>query len=364
MARPTGFRSDGVTVAELTFSPTKYSNTTLRAQHAARLIDAIKGVPGVSAAATIQTRFVLNETMQTLFEIEGRPAPPGAQQFVNIRHVTPEVLTVLDLQLVRGRAFTPMDREGAPAVAMVSAGFARQYWPGEDPIGRRVRRIVSTGEAPWMEVVGVIEDIKDAGVGAEVGPALFVSYLQQNTAMARPTIVVRSTASPEMLFPALRRAIWSVDPNQTIDAISQLDDLMLRSAAQPRFAAFVAGLLGAAALILVLGGIYAITLYSVFRRTREIGVRAALGAGKAGLLWVIIRQSVTPVCIGALVGAAASVPAAYAMRGVLAEGVRGADAALVAVVIGAIVLASVGAALIPARRALAISPALAMRDAG
>jgi putative ABC transport system permease protein len=364
LARPTGFRTDGVTVAELTFSPTKYTTPSLRAQHARQLIDAIRAVPGVSAAATIQTRFVLNETMQTLFEIEGRPTPPGAQQFVNIRHVTPEVSAVLGIRLRRGRAFSTDDREDTPPVALVSASFARQYWPGEDPIGRRVRRIVSTGEAPWMEVVGIVDDIKDAGAGAEVGPILFVSYLQQNTAMARPTIVVRSATSPATLFPALRRAIWSVDPNQTIDAINLLDDLMLRSAAQPRFAAFVAGLLGAAAMILVLGGIYAVTLYSVFRRTREIGVRAALGAGPGQLLWTTIRQSVTPVFIGAILGAAACVPAAYSMRQVLTEGVSVADTPLVAVVIVTIIIASVGAALIPARRALSISPAVAMRDPG
>ena len=364
LSRPTGFRTDGVTVAELTFSPTKYRTTTLRAQHARELIAAVKGVPGVTAAATIQTRFVLNETMQTLFEIEGRPAAPGAQQFVNIRHTTPESPSVLGIRLLRGRVFTENDREDTPPVAVVSASFARQYWPGEDPIGRRVRRIVSSGVAPWMEVVGIVDDIKDAGAGAEVGPILFVSYLQQNTAMARPTIVVRSQVPPNVLYPALRRAIWSVDPNQTIDAINQLDDLMLRSAAQPRFAAFVAGLLGAAALVLVLGGIYAITLYSVVRRTREIGVRAALGARPGKLLWSTIRQSVTPVMIGAILGAAASVPAAYFMRTVLAEGASVTDAPLVIGVIATMIFASVGAALIPARRALSISPVLAMRNPG
>ena len=364
LSRPNGFRSENVTVAELTFSPTKYSNTTQRAQYASRLIDAVKTIPGVTAAATIQTRFVLNETMLTLFEVEGRPVPPGAQQYVNIRHVTPEVHTVLGMRVQRGRAFAESDRENAQPVALVSESFARQYWPGEDPIGRRVRRIVSTGEAPWMEVVGVVNDIVDSGAGTEVGPVLFVSYLQQNTAMARPTIVVRSTASPGSLFPALRRAIWSVDPTQTIDAINQLDNLMLRSAAQPRFAAFVAGLLGGAAMILVLGGIYATTLYSVFRRTREIGVRAALGAGPRELLWASIRQSVVPVLIGVTLGVAASLPASYAMRGVLAEQASLADAPLVAGVIVIIILASVGAALVPARRALSISPSLAMRDPG
>ena len=364
LARPNGFNTENVTVAELTFSPTKYATVTRRAQYASQLIDAVKAVPGVSAAATIQTRFVLGESMLTLFEVEGRPAPPDAQQYVNIRHVTPEVLTVMGMRLQRGRAFAESDREDTPPVALVSESFARQYWPDEDPIGRRVRRIVSTGEQKWMEVVGVVNDIVDSGAGTEVGPVLFVSYLQQNTAMARPTIVVRSAVSPGALFPALRQAIWSVDPNQTIDAVNQLDNLMIRTAAQPRFAAFVAALLGAAAMVLVLGGIYATTLYSVFRRTREIGVRAALGASPRELLWTSIRQSVVPVLIGVTLGAAASFPAVYAMRGVLVEKASLSDAPLIAAVIAIIVLAAVGAALVPARRALSISPALAMRDSG
>jgi putative ABC transport system permease protein len=227
-----------------------------------------------------------------------------------------------------------------------------------------VRRLVSTGDAPWMEVIGVVDDIKDAGAGTEVGPILFVSYLQQNTAMARPTLVVRSNADPATLFPALRQAIWSVDANQTIDSVRELDELMLRSAAQPRFAASVAGLLAVAALILVLGGIYAVTLYSVLRRTREIGLRAALGAGPRQLLWASIQRSVIPVWIGAVVGAAASIPAGLWMRSVLAEGVTLSDAPVIVSVLATITVTSVVAALIPARRALRIPPALAMRDLG
>ena len=362
LARDTGFRTDGVTVAELTFSPTRYSTSTLRAEHARQLVNALKSLPGVTAAATIQTRFVLNESMLTLFEVDGRPIPAGTQQYVNIRHVTPEVFTVLGTRLHRGRVFSDNDREGTQPVAVVSASFARQYWPGQDPIGQRVRRLLSGGPGPWMDVVGVVDDIRDAGAAPDVGPILFVSYLQQNTALARPTLILRSASSPALLYPLLRKAIWSVDANQTIDAINQLDDLMLRSAAQERFATLVAALLGTAALILVLGGIYAITLYSVARRTREIGVRAALGARPRELLWATIQRSVTPVCIGALLGVAGAIPAVYAMRDVLTEGASLSDAPVFAAVIAVILLTSVGAAVVPARRALSISPTLAMRD--
>jgi putative ABC transport system permease protein len=363
LTQSTGFRSDGVSVVELTFSPNTYKTPTLRAEHARALLEAVRAVPGVSSAATIQTRFVLNETMQTLFEIEGRPAAPGDQPFVNIRHVTPEVGKVLGIRLIQGRLFTEDDREGTRPVAIASASFARQHWPDENPIGKRVRRVI-TQEAPWMEVVGVVDDIKDAGAGVDVGPVLFVSYLQQNTAMARPTIVVRANADPGTLFPALRRAIWSVDGNQTIDAVNRLDDLMLRSAAQPRLAAAVAGMLAVAAVMLLLGGIYAVTLHSVLRRTREIGVRAALGAGPTDLLWTTVRQSVLPVLVGCVAGALAAVPTFYWMRGVLVEGVTSRDVPVIAAVLGSVVIASAIAAVIPARRALSIPPGIAMRDAG
>src|SRR5688572_14318880 len=257
--QPTGFETEGVSVVELTFSPTTYPTAAARAQHAQRLLDAVKTVPGVSAAATIQTRFVLNETMQTLFEIEGRPTPSAAQRFVNIRHVTPEIGRVLGIQVVQGRMFTESDRIDGQPVAIVSRKFAATYLPGENVIGVRIRRVI-TQQAPWMEIVGLVEDIKDAGAGVDLGPQLFVSYLQQNSAMARPTLVVRSAVSAGSLFPGLRRAIWSVDGNQTIDSISQLDQLMVRSAAQPRFAALVAVLLAASAMVLVLSGIYSVTL--------------------------------------------------------------------------------------------------------
>ena len=363
LSRPTGFETEGVSVVELTFSPTTLTTTAARAQQAERLLGAVKALPGVSAAATIQTRFVLNETMQTLFEIEGRPAPPAAQRFVGIRHVTPEIGQVLRIRLREGRMFTESDRIDSPPVAIVSTKFAATYLPGENVLGQRIRRVVTVA-APWMEVVGVVDDLKDAGVGVDMGPQLFVSYLQQNTASARPTIVVRSAVPAAALFPALRRAIWSVDANQTIDSIAPLDQLVLRSAAQPRFAALVGGLLASSALVLVLAGIYSVTLYGVLRRTREIGLRIALGARPTTLLWTVVRQSVIPTILGVVAGVAACVPAVGWLRPLLARGISITDVPALGVTLVSIIVASTLAALIPARRALTVPPSIAMRDIG
>ncbi len=363
LGQPTGFHTEGVSVVELTFSPSTYPTAAARAQHARQLLEAVNTVPGVSAAATIQTRFVLNETMQTLFEIEGRPTPSASQRFVNIRHVTPEVAQVLGIRLLQGRMFAESDRIDSPPVAIVSRKFAATYLPGENVIGTRIRRVV-TQQAPWMEIVGLVEDVKDAGAGVDLGPQLFVSYFQQNTTSARPTIVVRSAVAATSLFPELRRAIWSVDGNQTIDSISPLDQLVLRSAAQPRLAALVAVLLASSALILVLCGIYSVTLYGVMRRTREIGLRIALGARPMELLWTLVRESVIPTVLGVACGVAACVPAVYWMHPLLAQGMSRQDLPTLAVALGSIVVASMIAALIPARRALAVPPSVAMRDPG
>jgi predicted permease len=361
LSRPTGFTASGVTVVELTFSRTTYATKEQRAMHAQQLLDAVHAIPGVEAAATLQTRFVLNETMQTLFEIDGRPAEPGVQQIANIRHTTPEILRALRIRLLQGRGFALTDRIGSPPVAMVSASFAKHYWDAASPIGKRLRR-ASSNESPWMEVVGVVDDVSDMGAGVDVAPTLYVSYLQQNTATARPTIIIRATGSPSALFPAIRRAIWSVDANQTIDSIKRLDDLMLRSAAQPRFAALVGLLFAGGALLLVLSGIYAVTLYSVLRRTRELGVRGALGARPIDLVSTAMGRSMRPVLAGTAVGIVVAIPAGSAMRRVLVDGMSVHDAPLLGAVVAGLAVATAIAAYIPARRALAISPALAMRD--
>jgi putative ABC transport system permease protein len=363
LSRPTGFQAEGVSVVELTFSPSTYATTEARSQHAQQLLNAVKAVPGVSAAATIQTRFVLNETMQTLFEIEGRPAPTGAQRFVGIRHVTPEVGEVLGLRLRQGRMFAESDRLDTQPVAIVSTRFAATYLPGQNAIGTRIRRVV-TLPAPWMEIVGVVDDLKDAGVGVDLGPQLFVSYVQQNTPSARPTIVVRSALPPATLFPSLRGAIWSVDRNQAIDSIAPLEQLVLRSAAQPRFAALVASLLAFSALALVLAGIYSVTLHGVLRQTREIGLRMALGAKPIAVLWAIVRRSVIPTVLGVALGLVGCVPTVSWLGPLLAQGMSVQDIPLLAAALVSIVVASMIASLIPARRALAVSPSITLRDVG
>ena len=355
-----GFEAHGVLVAPLALSPVRYPGVAERAAHVERLLASIGQVPGVASVATIQTRFVLNETMQTAIEIDGHPSDPGVQQITNIRHVSPAVFTVLRTRVLAGRAIDQTDRAGSRMVAVVNRAFSTQYFGGESPVGRRIRR-TNRADAPWMDIVGLVEDVSDAGIGTPAGATLYLPYLQQNTPTARVTIVARTTGDPARLAESVRRAIWQVDPDETIESATPLTALVSRSAAEPRERALLVTLFGAAGLLLVLTGIYATTQYAVLRRTRELGVRAALGAPPAALLRTTLAETLRPVLVGLAAGGIGVVWLDPLARAALGGSLDRADGPLLALVVIALVVLTLLAALVPARRAITISPTVAMR---
>src|SRR5205823_4717887 len=159
---------------------------------------------------------------QTGMFVEGRPIDPAATEAANIRHVTAGYFKTLRVPVVEGRAIDDRDRSGMPMVCMVSADFARTYWPHQSALGHRVRRLSAT--APWLTIVGVAADVMDVGAGVKPGPTLYVPYLQQNTPTARVTLVAWTRGDPLASAQAVRQAIWSVDPNQPVDRVGRLND--------------------------------------------------------------------------------------------------------------------------------------------
>jgi ABC-type antimicrobial peptide transport system permease subunit len=212
-----------------------------------------------------------------------------------------------------------------------------------------------------MEVVGVVEDVYDVGAGVEPGPTLYVPYAQQNTPTARVTLVARTAGNPARITDAVRRAIWTVDPDQTIESTAPLAALLSRSAAEQRTRAALVALFGVSGLLLVLTGLYATTQYAVLRRTRELGVRAALGAPPLALLATTLVQAVRPAIVGLALGAVISIPVARLMQSALRESFTMRDGPLLGAVLVGFILLALVAAFIPARRAVTISPTVAMR---
>jgi len=361
LARPPGFDSRNTLVVPISISAQRYATVDARAQYVERLVNALSAIPGVEGAASTQTRFVVSESMQTLFEVEGRPAAPDATESAPIRHVSPSVFRTLRMKLIRGRVFDETDRANTRPVAIVSQSFASKYWPGQDPIGERIRR-VGRAEAPWLEVVGVVGDVLDAGLSVPLGPTMYVDYFQQNTPTARVTLVLRTRGAPGSVARATREAIWSVDRSQVIDDMNALETLMVRTAAAERFQALVVGLFAIGALVLLVGGIYAMTLHAVVRRTKELGVRAALGADSTSLITLVMKRNVGSAVAGLAVGLAGAVIGAPALERVLSEAVTWSDAPFVAALCGVVILATIVASVVPARRVLRIPLATVLRS--
>lgn len=359
MSTRTGLTPDKVVVVRMNVLSRERSSVTARAQYAADLVRSVTGVSGVVDASAIQSRFVLNETMQSNIDVDGVVAAPGQRLFSQIRHVMPNVFRVLGVRVLSGRGIDSTDRAEARPVVVVSASFAKTYWPGESAIGKRVRR--GAPGAPWLEVVGVVEDVMDAGVGVPLGPTMYVSYLQQNTATARVTLVARTRGLSSGFVDGVRRAIWAVNPSQAIDDITALPALMARSAAQPRFRTSVVGVFGVSALALVLAGVYAMTLFNVLSRRREFGIRAALGASPASLTLLATGTSTTPVVLGALAGALLALPATRLASDAIKSSMGAADALLSLGAVIVLIGVAAAAALVPARAAAGVSPTEAIR---
>jgi putative ABC transport system permease protein len=353
-----GFDADGVLTLQLA-PPARYPDAQSRADFLKRVLERIHEIPEVVAAGSTQTTFDSNGGVMTRVDIEGQATDPGRPVQVHIRHVTPGYFTALRVRVVDGDAFSVRDRIGAPMVAVVSQSFARRYWPGQSALGRRVRRVLATGYGPWLTVLGVTEDVMDNGLGADLGPMLYVPYLQQNTPTARIGLTIRTKTDAMKIADGVRRAIWSVDPVQPIDQVRTLESALSTSVAQPRFQTLLVGLFGMAGLALACVGVYGVAAYTTRQRTREVGVRMALGADARTVIAWILRRTMPPVLIGAMAGLAGTILLVRSMISILYQP-NAADAG--SVVLSALLLlaCATGATLVPATRAASLTPTQAL----
>jgi hypothetical protein len=298
--------------------------------------------------------------MTTRAQVAGQLTAPDESMQVNIRHITPGYFDAMRVRVIEGRPIDSRDRVGAQMVAVVSESFARRYWSGQSAIGQQVKRVISSGPAPWLTVVGVAGDVMDNGLGADLGPTLYVPYFQQNTATARISLTIRTTSDPLAMANAVRQAVWSVDPLQPIDRVRTLESAVADSVAQPRFRTLLMSVFGTFGLALACLGVYSVAAYAARQRTREIGVRMALGADRAEVTRFLLRRSMPPILLGALFGLVATGLLMQRVTSLLYK--PGASDA--AYVIGAMVVllaCAVAATFVPAGRAARVSPSAAIR---
>jgi putative ABC transport system permease protein len=318
---------------------------------------ALPGVTAVTAANVLPARGGNNWRG---VEIEGQPLakdtePPN----VDARWVEPNYFAVMRLPLLQGRALEEGDDGDAPRVAVVSRSFAQRFWPGQDALGKRFRTVAREGDAPWLTVVGVSGDVIHQWVTRRNHPTMYVPMRQEPR--TRLAFALRTTGEPDALGPAVRRTLMEVDPDQPADDVLSMKRAIHRGTIGMQYVAGIMAAFGVLALVLAVSGVYGVLAYRVSLRTVEIGVRMALGATRANVLSLTLGQALRLAAVGLGVG----VVLAFGMGRLLSTTLRGAvasDPALVGTVAFALALASLAAAWVPARRAMAVDPAAALRS--
>jgi putative ABC transport system permease protein len=277
---------------------------------------------------------------------------------VSAPHAGPDFFRALGIPLIQGRYFNENDNQNSAPVAIVSAGFARSFFPHQRVLGKRIRESGPELGNQWMEIVGVVGNVKYLGLTVDTDPAYYMPFAQSYG--PRMTLVVRSSGDAASLAEPLRRQIQSIDPGVTLAQIGTMEQAMASSVSQPRFDTMLLALFAAIALLLAAVGIYGLIAYTVAQRTHEIGVRMALGAAQADVVRMILQQGALLAAIGIAVGLTGAFVLTRLLKSML-FGIGVTDALTFAAAPVGLLLVVLFATAIPALRATRISPVQALR---
>ena len=327
-----------------------------------RIVERMRALPGVRDATIGYGVPFGAYNSYSSFDIEGIETPEGAEFLANIRIVGDRYFETLDMPLLAGRGFGPADRADSPLVAVISEATARQYFGGADPIGRRLRVHASmASDAPrgYRTVVGVVRDARIRSLTGAIGPEIYMPYAQH--AVGSATVVLRTTGEPLAIVPSARRAMLEVDPSLPMAQIRTLDALVSSSVAHQRLAATLLGTFAAIALALAAVGLYGVFSVGVSQRTREIGIRMALGADRFRVLSLFVREGVWLTLIGSALGVIGAVAASKLVESLLV-GVSPRDPVTLAAAWLVLTLVSLAASYLPARRAAGMNAAAVLQE--
>jgi len=319
----------------------------------------VERLPGVrSAAMVFKLPLGVGDASNT-FEVEGQPSDKSRRLTAGLRVSTPGYFHTLGIPFVNGRDFSERDEEKSAPVVIINETLAARYFPNQNPIGKHIRPDISLeGAPPWREIVGVVSSVRHGGPGKEPRPEFFLPHTQMP--FLTPTTVVRVAGDPLAIVGAARNEVRAMDREAPIDSVKTLDQYLTESVAQPRFNTLLLALFAGVAMTLTAVGLYGVMAFSVTARTREIGVRVALGARGPDVLRLVISQGMKLTLIGVAIGLVAALALTRLMKGLL-FGVTPTDPATFALIALLLVSVAMLACYLPARRATKVDPMIALR---
>jgi putative ABC transport system permease protein len=356
---PPGFAPENVLAVNVIESD-NYNTRERKIDFYQRAIERLRSIPGVESVGTINLLPFGEMLIRGRFLIEGQPE--SHERMALKPTVSANYFDVMRIPILKGRRFTEHDTENAPGVVVISESGARRYFAGGDPIGRRISMNNDPNGKPiWLEIVGMTGDVKQEDMRDEAFPTIYTPFSQAQSFMLGGLFVLRSSVEPSSLIASIRSEIGAIDPESPIYKANTMDELISETTKGQRFSAFLLSIMAALAIGLSAVGLYGLMSYLVAQRTREIGIRMALGAQHVNILSWAIRQGMLPTVIGMTVGLGASAALTRLMKGLLFE-VSATDP--MTFVASALLLTSVAflACWIPARRAAKVDPLVALRN--
>jgi putative ABC transport system permease protein len=353
-----GFKPEHVTIADLMVPQTRYPKGADQTRVYRRLLEGLASRPELQAVGVGFPRPFHATSASGTFFIEGRASTTRADRpFAHLGTVSGGYFAAMGIPLLSGRTFQDRDVETAPPVAIVSVSLARKYWPGENPIGKRLR-FDSDPKEPWFTVVGLVGDVRQLGLSEQAPALVFLPYEQ--FALPFTSVAVRSSLPQATVTSLLQAELAAIDPDMPFGDITSLQSAVESSVDQPRFRAMLIGVFALLALALAAVGVFGLVSYTVTQRTREIGIRVALGAAPRHVLLPVVREGVTLALVGIGIGLAGAVLAARTLSAFL-FGVGTSDPLTLSGVAVLMLLVATAASYIPSRRALRVDPVIALR---
>ena len=353
-----GFDTSNALTMSVVLSPLRYSEPSQQLAFFDRALEQIRAVPGVVAVGVTTTVPLTGRGSTQPFAIEGRPTEAIAEQpMAQTRYVSPDYFRAIGIPVRQVRAFSDHDRDHSVPVVIISETMARQFWPGENPIGRRLTPSFHDQQGP-REIVGIVGDVKGSGLDADAASAMYLPYKQA----PRPFIsfVARTASSPESMIQPVSRAIYSIDKEQALTNVQTMEQVLTESLSGRRFNMTLLLTFAGVALVLAAVGVYGVMNYTVTLRRRELGIRMALGAEAKDVLRLVLGQGLMLT----LIGVGAGLISAYALTRLMVSllyGVTATDYATFASVSAVLIVVGIAASYIPARRATKVDPTIALR---
>jgi putative ABC transport system permease protein len=356
-----GFRTENVLTMTVDLPDSTYPATPAIQAFHSRILGKLSSLPGIISAGAVNWMPLQPALVRGDFHLEGgRKLPRG--YIVAKPAVSPDYFRAMGIRLLQGRGFAGRDNSTAPGVAIVSQSVVNTLWPGEDPIGKRITLVDNPQPKDWLTIVGVVDDVRQQSLADQPLPAIY-QPLQQVTRpffLSHMSYVVRTAQSPQSVAAALRRVLQEVDTGQPVE-IAALTDLVDANIAETWFQTRLISTFSILALFLAAIGIYGVLAYAVTERTREIGIRMALGATKSDVAFMLLKRTLLLVMAGVALGGCGAVVLTRVLGKFLFE-VRPTDPATFLSVAAVLAVTGILAGLLPAQRASRVDPVVALRS--